>query len=130
MTLRIALAALLAALRVLVDQRDGLWAYRVCGISRDIHLGVALELPENAFVVGQILPALESASKAVKALPKAGEYADFIEVFAHNIRQRIGDLQVYVAKGTLEIRPGDRLQDPVPVLGSSSLGASSSAAAR
>jgi len=113
MTLRSTLGELAVALQVPEAQRDGEWGYRVCGLSQEIHFSVSAELPDNRYVSEDIIPLLEEAREALRTLPRAGRFAAYIDVFVENVGLRLSDLQQYVSKGKLAIRPGERLKGPL-----------------
>jgi hypothetical protein len=89
-----------ALVEVLPAERDGLWAYNACKLSRRILEEVEERWPPARYVSEEILePLFRDLPAKVEEVAKAGragDWAQYVPHFADNIRDRIAKLEKYV----------------------------------
>jgi hypothetical protein len=114
MTLRLSIAALQAALALPPERKDAWWAYDVCALTRQVHLYVWQEIPDNMLVSQQILSLFATAQQQVRDVPKQDSpLSEYTGHFAHNIGRRIANLGNYIANRPSDFPPDSVIDDPV-----------------
>jgi len=112
-TVATALESHVLELRALLDNPgDGRWAYRVCMMTRRVHVDVWMWGPDPGFVTDVVIPLLGRARNAALAVPDTGEYSTSVGAFARNIAKRISNLNRYVRGEGCAIDPNDLLEEP------------------
>ena len=79
-----------------VAERDLSWAYHVCTLTRQIHMGVWEWRPSHEVVSNDVMPLLDQARQAVSAVRVAVDHEKKISGFSRNIADRIANLERYV----------------------------------
>lgn len=100
MSLELCLVRGKALLEVAPEQRDGLWAYELCKLSRECLEDVLECCAPPEYVRKKVLSLLApfpDLVREVKQKGQAGSFTKYIEGFEKNIKGRLSKLEKYVA---------------------------------
>ncbi len=95
MGLEYSVACLRGGLDAPAASRDGMWAYRMNGDTREVLEDVWESLPEPGRVRDEILPLLRDAATAVQEAPRLGRFSEHMDAFEESIRRRLAHLEGY-----------------------------------
>lgn len=80
------------------QKKDGLWAYKVCLLSSDIHEDIIECSPPANYVHERVLPVLNDlAREFIEGIDAKNSFAKYIDGFAENVHWRISELEKYVS---------------------------------
>ena len=99
MSLELCISRSKTFLEVHLEQRDGLWAYELCKLSREILEDILECCAPPEYVRKEILPLLSRFPDLIQEVKQKGQadsFSKYIDGFEENIKKRLSELQKYV----------------------------------
>ena len=106
MRLQVFKKRLKALLSTPVEQRDSIWAYKLCQLTRFAVQKLFKCWPDSA-EVQDFLDALSGLPEAVRNAKKVGPYADRLDKFASNMELRLAEFRAYIAEIDVPVAAGE-----------------------